>query len=94
MNIQDIRNVVCKVAPSYPVNSIDLFGSFARGNENENSDIDLLVAFNKPSATLFDLVGLRLDIQDILNVKVDVVSAPLKPDSFLMIDVMVRLYEA
>ena len=93
MSITDIRDVVCKIAPSYPVHSIDLFGSYAKGSETADSDIDLLVAFDKPTATLFDLIGLKLDIEDTLNIKVDVVSAPLKADSYLTIDKTVRLYE-
>ncbi len=94
MNIADIRNIVAQVAPSYPVISIDLFGSYAKGVHSDGSDVDLLVCFDENVASLFDLSGLRLDIQDKLKTKVDIVAGPLKGDSYLFIDEKVRLYEA
>jgi predicted nucleotidyltransferase len=94
MNVTDIRNTVAQVAPSYPVLSIDLFGSFARGDNSENSDVDLLVYFDESVASLFDLSGLKYDIQAKLNTRVDVVAGPLKKDSYLVIDRKVRIYEA
>jgi uncharacterized protein len=46
-----------------------LFGSFARGEANENSDIDLLVRFSKPIGWKF--YGIAEDLQDALGKKVD-----------------------
>lgn len=94
MTITDIRDVVGQVAPAYPVLSIDLFGSFANGENTEESDVDLLVYFDEKVASLFDMSGLKLDIQEKLNAKVDVVAGPLKENSYLTINKMVRIYEA
>ncbi len=94
MTIVDIKNVVVQVAPLYPVLSIDLFGSFANGESTENSDVDLLVYFDEKVASLFDMSGLKLDIQDKLNTRVDVVAGPLKENSYLTIDKKVRIYGA
>lgn len=94
MNIEDIKNTVAQVAPSYPVISIDVFGSYAKGNQSKDSDVDLLVCFNDDIASLFDLAGLRFDIQDKLKIKVDIIAGPLKKDSYLIIDEKVRIYEA
>ncbi len=94
MTIISIKDAACRIAPAYPIRSIDLFGSYANGEESAQSDVDLLVDFDKPEATLFDLIGLKQDMEDTLNVKVDVVSAPLKADSILTIEKKVRLYEA
>ena len=94
MTISDIRNVVVQVASAYPVISVDLFGSFARGEDTEGSDVDLLVFFDEKLASLFDLSGLKLDVEDKLNVKVDVIAGPLNENSYLIIDKKVRLYEA
>ena len=94
MTIADIKNAVLQVAPSYPVLSIDLFGSFANRENTEDSDVDLLVYFNEKDASLFDMSGLKLDIQEKLNTKVDVVAGPLKENSFLTIQKKVRIYEA
>ena len=94
MTITDIRDAVVQIAPAYPVFSIDLFGSFANGENMEESDVDLLVYFDEKVASLFDMSGLKLDIQEKLNAKVDVVAGPLKENGYLTIDKKVRLYEA
>lgn len=94
MTIADIKNAVDQIAPSYPVLSIDLFGSYANGKNKENSDVDLLVYFDEKVASLFDMSGLKLDIQEKLNINVDVVAGPLKKNSYLTIDKKVRIYEA
>ncbi len=94
MTINDIRNAVVQVASAYPVISVDVFGSFARGEDTEGSDVDLLVFFDIKLASLFDLSGLKLDVEDKLNVKVDVIAGPLKENSHLIIDKKVRIYEA
>ena len=49
-----------------------LFGSFARGEATETSDIDLLVRFSKPKG--FDWVNAALEIEDALGRKVDLVT--------------------
>jgi predicted nucleotidyltransferase len=49
-----------------------IFGSVARGEDRPGSDIDLLVDFDA-DATYFDLVGLRLDLEELLSLPVDVV---------------------
>lgn len=93
MKISDIRDAVAQIAPAYPVLRIDLFGSFAEGKGTEDSDVDLLVYFDEKVASLFDLSGLKFDIQEKLNTKVDVVAGPLKENSYLTIDKKVRIYE-
>lgn len=49
-----------------------VFGSFARGEADEDSDIDLLVRFSKPKG--FDWVDAALEIEDALGRKVDLVT--------------------
>lgn len=94
MTVEDIKSAVVEVASLYPVISVDLFGSFANGLNVDDSDVDLLVYFDEKVASLFDLSGLRLDIQDKLNTKVDVVAGPLRENSHLIIGNKVRIYEA
>lgn len=60
------------IATRYKAKEIGLFGSFARGEQNANSDIDLLVEFEE-GADLFDLVGLANYLEEVLQQKVDVV---------------------
>jgi predicted nucleotidyltransferase len=58
------------------VKRIAVFCSYATGKVNKRSDIDFLVEFEK-EADLLDQVGLKQDLQDLLERKVDVVT----PDS-------------
>jgi len=52
---------------------VSVFGSYAKGKAGKDSDIDLLV---DPEAhcSLIDLISLKYDIEDLLGVKVDIVS--------------------
>ncbi len=46
------------------VRSIRVFGSFARGDENTTSDIDLLIEL-EPKRSLLDIIALKYEIQDL-----------------------------
>jgi predicted nucleotidyltransferase len=50
-----------------------LFGSALRGEDREDSDLDVLVDA-LPEATLFDLGGLQMDLEEILGVRVDLLT--------------------
>jgi predicted nucleotidyltransferase len=56
----------------YKVTGLELFGSVAREEQQEKSDVDLLVEFTE-DADMFDLVGLGLFLEEKLHRKVDVV---------------------
>jgi|GEM_PF-319517 len=60
------------VKERYHVDKLALFGSHARGEAREDSDIDILVDF-APGADLLDLSGLKLYLEDIFGRPVDVV---------------------
>ena len=94
MTLANIKNVVGKVASAYPVISIDLFGSYANDEATKDFDVDLLVYFDESIASLFDLSGLKLDIQEKLNKKVDIIAGPLKEESYLTVKKRIRIYEA
>jgi predicted nucleotidyltransferase len=55
----------------YKVREIGVFGSVVRGEQKQESDIDVLVDFEE-NADLFDLVGLGLFLEEKLGRKVDV----------------------
>ena len=57
---------------SKPVNKAYLFGSVARGDVTPNSDLDILVQFEKPIG--LDFVTLAEELESLLQVKVDLVS--------------------
>ncbi len=52
---------------------IGIFGSYARGDDNDSSDIDILVDF-KEQVSLFDLGGIKYDLTELLNRSVDIVT--------------------
>jgi len=58
---------------------LGIFGSYARGEQQSDSDLDVLVAFEQP-VSLFDLVRLENELTDELGVEVDLVTKDsLKP---------------
>ena len=56
----------------YDAEIIGIFGSYARGEQTERSDVDVLARFDA-DATLFDLIGLSLFLEEKLGIGVDVV---------------------
>lgn len=65
-NIESIRH--------YNVESLAIFGSYARNEESEDSDIDVLVAFKEGNATFRNFMGLKLHLESLLQKEVDLVS--------------------
>jgi predicted nucleotidyltransferase len=68
------RAALLAAASRRGASNLRVFGSVARGNHDDQSDIDFLVDF-EPSRSLVDVAGLILDLQEILGVPVDVVEA-------------------
>ena len=62
------------VAARHHASRVRLFGSVARGEDRPDSDIDLLVDFTEDSS-LFDVMHMTEELQDVLGHPVDVVSA-------------------
>ncbi|MEN6326316.1 MAG: nucleotidyltransferase family protein [Syntrophomonas sp.] len=71
--IKNRRESIIQIASKYGANNIRIFGSISRGDDNLESDIDLLVNFDE-ERTLFDLINLKLELEDLLNRKVDLVT--------------------
>ncbi len=75
--LSEIRKELSRYKPTlakkYNVESLAIFGSYARGTASENSDLDILVRFKKPIG--LDFVTLAEELESLLQVKVDLVSA-------------------
>ncbi len=71
--IQKIKNSISDILKSYGVKKAGLFGSIVRNEQTVDSDIDLLVEFGS-GKSLLDLIGLKLDLEDFLHRKVDVLT--------------------
>jgi predicted nucleotidyltransferase len=67
------REDILKIAAKHGACNVRIFGSVARGEAGENSDIDLLVEL-EPDRSLLDLAKLVAELEDLLNRKVDVVT--------------------
>ena len=65
----------------YSLKEIGIFGSYVRGEQEDVSDLDVLVEFGEDARiSLLDFVGLENDLSDFLGVKVDLVEkSALKP---------------
>ena len=63
----------------YQIASLGVFGSYVRGDQRSDSDLDLLVEFQEPP-TLFQFIRLENELSDVLGVDVDLVmKSALKP---------------
>jgi len=71
--LNDKREEILRLAALHGARNVRIFGSVARGEAGPDSDVDVLVEFEK-GRSLFDHAGLLLDLEAILGCKVDVVS--------------------
>lgn len=69
--IKDIENLVRPIAEKYKVKEIYLFGSYARGEANENSDLDFLV-YGGEKFRLTMIFSLAEELREVLKKDVDV----------------------
>ena len=79
MNTRTRTDIIPKIQQylaTQPVERAWLFGSFSRGEEREDSDVDILVSIDRSvHVGLIKLSGMLLEIQDRLNRKVDLAPA-------------------
>ena len=71
--LQAKREDVLRLAEQYGAHNVRIFGSVARGEDDDQSDIDLLVDM-EPGRSLLDLGALLMDLRELLDCKVDVVT--------------------
>ena len=100
LTMDEIKNVVRPLAKKYNMEAIYLFGSYARGEATEASDVDLRIdrGDSKKLKGLFGVSGFRLDLVDALGREVDLLTcipqgplseqftASLKRDEVLIYD--------
>lgn len=67
-----MKSQINEIARRHNAEKVYVFGSCARKEETSTSDIDFFADFND-QASLFDQVGLQLDLADMLKCKVDVI---------------------
>ena len=79
--IQQHQQKIQELAQQFGIKNIRIFGSVAKGEDTENSDLDLLVEAS-PTTTLFDIFGLQIELEELLKHKVDVVTDNSLPSKF------------
>ena len=92
--IDEIREIVAALAARYGADRIYLFGSYARGDANKDSDIDLRI--DKGAIRGLQMGGLAADLEDALGIPVHLVPTGSLDSKFLnsISDDEVLLYEA
>lgn len=75
------RNIIRSVVERYRARNPRVFGSVLHGNDEEGSDLDLLIEPTKDT-TLFDIGGIRYELKQALGVEVDVLTPNALPDKF------------
>jgi predicted nucleotidyltransferase len=71
-NIEKIKEKILPVLKKHGIKKAAICGSFARGEESEDSDIDILVEVAE-DLSLFDFVGIKLEIENIIGREVDLI---------------------
>ncbi len=73
---QEIKEILIenkeKIQGTYKVKKLGIFGSYVRGEQREDSDVDILVTFEEP-VSLLKLVNFENYLQDLTGIKVDVI---------------------
>ena len=72
-DLEKYRTEILNLAMRYGARDVRVFGSFARGEERQGSDLDLLVTLGE-GRSLLDLVGFKQDLEDLVHCPVDVVT--------------------
>lgn len=93
MEIEYIKEAIIKIAEKYSIKKAILFGSRANGTNRENSDIDLIIEFSK-NVSLITLSNVKLDLEKMLNLDVDIIHGPIQEDDMIEIHEEVELYAA
>lgn len=71
--LKEKRDEILRVCARHGARNVRVFGSVARGEADEKSDLDLLVEF-EPGSSLLDQAALVLELEQLLGRRVDVVS--------------------
>ena len=72
LSIEEIKNIVCPLAKKYEVDRVYLFGSYARGEATEKSDVDLCIDPGKLDGLEF--CGFYVDLEEQLNCGIDLLT--------------------
>lgn len=69
----EIQNTISEYFKTKPIDKAWVFGSFSRGEEREDSDVDIMVALSKNARMGLSYYGMICDLEDLLHRPVDMV---------------------
>ncbi|MCK4664706.1 MAG: nucleotidyltransferase domain-containing protein [Bacteroidales bacterium] len=72
--VQKYKNILSKYFKDKPVFKAYLFGSYARSEANENSDIDILVELDYSEPIGLEFIQMKLDLEKLFNKSVDLIT--------------------
>lgn len=75
------RAAIRRIVESHRARNARVFGSVLRGQDNDNSDLDILID-PTPETTLMDVAAIQVELQRLLGVSVDVLTPRALPDAF------------
>jgi predicted nucleotidyltransferase len=92
---EQIVEAALKAATKFPLTKVSYFGSYANGNATEQSDLDVIIEFTTETVSILDVIDVKLNLEEELSIKVDVLHAPLpeKAQKRLKIKKIVPVYE-
>jgi predicted nucleotidyltransferase len=92
---QEKQNIIVDYLKAYQPEMIGIFGSYARGENRPDSDLDILINIKKPIG-LLEFVKMEQELSELLNIKVDLVTERSvkneKLKSYIMQDLKVILH--
>lgn len=93
MTIEILKDNILTIVDEYPIKKITLFGSRAAGTNKEDSDVDLIMEFSLP-VSLLTLSMIKIKLEEILKIGVDVIHGPLEESDLIELGKVVELYAA
>ncbi|HMR17844.1 MAG TPA: DUF86 domain-containing protein [Sphingobacterium sp.] len=81
--VYDIKNAILPILKKYNITRAGIFGSYVRNENREDSDVDILVELEEIS--LLKFVRIKLDLEEVLNKKVDLVEYMAKRDELVFL---------
>ncbi|MFH1586189.1 MAG: nucleotidyltransferase family protein [archaeon] len=75
-HIEEIKNKIVPILKKNKVVRAGIFGSYARGEQKKNSDIDILVEIDDKDLSLIGLIGLEIELAKLLGRKIDLIEYP------------------
>ena len=77
LTVQQIKDTVTDYFKDKPVKKVYLFGSYARGEADEKSDVDLGIEMEEVRMNMWQYAGMALGLEEVLSSKVDMIETRL-----------------